>query len=189
MTRAVSTAPITAVHAVLDAGMDLRKVQRPIRHRDLRTLTRCDDHRSDLAGDVAAVVAGLVMRARMWAALLGFACAACSRAKGPIEFVSTDGSQRIQARVDTAANRVMLRFRYYDKDSLVSTDIRSYGGQDSLSTCQVFSASAWTCRNNPSLSVLVNVAWTGDGELLRAMAWTSDHPAGHEDRYTQRAKP
>jgi len=49
-----------AVTAALDAGLDLRKVQRFSRHKDLRTLTLYDDNRSDLAGDVAAVVAGLV---------------------------------------------------------------------------------------------------------------------------------
>lgn len=48
-----------AVTAALDAGVDLRKVQRFSRHRDLRTLVLYDDNRSDLAGDVAAVVAGL----------------------------------------------------------------------------------------------------------------------------------
>jgi integrase/recombinase XerC len=48
------------VTAALDAGVDIRKVQKFSRHRDLRTLTLYDDNRSDMAGDVAAVVAGLV---------------------------------------------------------------------------------------------------------------------------------
>jgi site-specific recombinase XerD len=43
----------------LDAGVDLRKVQRFSRHKDLRTLTLYDGNRSDFAGDVASVVAGL----------------------------------------------------------------------------------------------------------------------------------
>jgi integrase/recombinase XerC len=37
---------------------DLRAVQRFSRHTDLRTLTRYDDNRSDMAGAVAALVAG-----------------------------------------------------------------------------------------------------------------------------------
>lgn len=49
-----------AVTAALDAGVDIRKVQKFSRHRDLRTLTLYDDNRSDLAGSVASVVAGLV---------------------------------------------------------------------------------------------------------------------------------
>jgi integrase/recombinase XerC len=49
-----------SVTAALDAGVDIRKVQKFSRHRDLRTLTLYDDNRSDMAGDVAAVVAGLV---------------------------------------------------------------------------------------------------------------------------------
>lgn len=48
-----------SVTAALDAGVDIRKVQKFSRHRDLRTLTLYDDNRSDMAGDVAAVVAGL----------------------------------------------------------------------------------------------------------------------------------
>jgi integrase/recombinase XerC len=48
-----------SVTAALDAGVDIRKVQKFSRHRDLRTLTLYDDNRSDMAGEVAAVVAGL----------------------------------------------------------------------------------------------------------------------------------
>lgn len=39
-------------------GGNVRAVQRFSRHRDLRTLTTYDDNRADLAGDVAALVAG-----------------------------------------------------------------------------------------------------------------------------------
>ena len=47
-----------AVTAALDlTGGDVRKVQRFSRHRDLRTLTRYDDNRLDLGGDVARLVA------------------------------------------------------------------------------------------------------------------------------------
>lgn len=41
-------------------GMSVRKVQRFSGHRDRRTLTLHGDNRATLAGDVAAVVAGLL---------------------------------------------------------------------------------------------------------------------------------
>lgn len=47
-----------AVTAALDAtGGDVRQVQKFSRHRDVRTLTRYDDARHDIAGDVAKRVA------------------------------------------------------------------------------------------------------------------------------------
>ncbi len=48
-----------AITAALDAGLDVRRVAKFSRHRDLRTLTVYDDNRQDLAGVVAAVVAGV----------------------------------------------------------------------------------------------------------------------------------
>jgi integrase/recombinase XerC len=45
-------------HALDVAGGDVRRVARFSRHRDLRTLTIYDDARTDLAGEVAALVAG-----------------------------------------------------------------------------------------------------------------------------------
>jgi integrase/recombinase XerC len=47
----------TSITAALDAGLDIRIVQRYSRHRDVRTLLIYDDARRDLAGDVAAKVA------------------------------------------------------------------------------------------------------------------------------------
>ncbi|MDP3939611.1 MAG: tyrosine-type recombinase/integrase [Deltaproteobacteria bacterium] len=47
----------TAITAALDLMGDLRAVQRFSRHRDVRTLTRYDDNRADLGGDVARRVA------------------------------------------------------------------------------------------------------------------------------------
>jgi integrase/recombinase XerC len=44
--------------ALEKTGGNVRAVQRFSRHRDLRTLTTYDDNRADLAGDVAALVAG-----------------------------------------------------------------------------------------------------------------------------------
>lgn len=50
-----------AVTEALDlTGGDVRKVQRFSRHRDLRVLTRYDDNRQDLGGEVARLVAGRV---------------------------------------------------------------------------------------------------------------------------------
>lgn len=46
-------------HALDVAGGDVRRVARFSRHRDLRTLTIYDDNRSDLGGEVAALVAGV----------------------------------------------------------------------------------------------------------------------------------
>jgi integrase/recombinase XerC len=45
------------ITAALDAGLDLRAVQRYSRHRDLRTLQLYDDNRQDLGGAVARRVA------------------------------------------------------------------------------------------------------------------------------------
>jgi integrase/recombinase XerC len=45
-------------HALDVAGGDVRRVAKFSRHRDLRTLTIYDDNRTDLAGEVAALVAG-----------------------------------------------------------------------------------------------------------------------------------
>ena len=47
----------TAITAALDLTGDLRAVQRFSRHRDVRVLTRYDDNRQDLGGDVARRVA------------------------------------------------------------------------------------------------------------------------------------
>jgi integrase/recombinase XerC len=48
-----------AITEALEAtGGNVRAVQRFSRHRDLRTLTLYDDNRTDLAGEVAALVAG-----------------------------------------------------------------------------------------------------------------------------------
>lgn len=48
-----------AITEALDqTGGDVRRVQRFSRHSDIRTLTTYDDNRADLAGDVAALVAG-----------------------------------------------------------------------------------------------------------------------------------
>lgn len=47
----------TAITAALDLTGDLRAVQRFSRHRDVRVLTRYDDNRADLGGDVARRVA------------------------------------------------------------------------------------------------------------------------------------
>lgn len=44
--------------ALEKTGGNVRAVQRFSRHRDLRTLTRYDDNREDMAGEVAALVAG-----------------------------------------------------------------------------------------------------------------------------------
>jgi integrase/recombinase XerC len=44
--------------ALEKTGGNVRAVQRFSRHRDLRTLTTYDDNRADLAGEVAALVAG-----------------------------------------------------------------------------------------------------------------------------------
>lgn len=49
-----------SITAALDAGADVREVQKHSRHRDLRTLTLYDDNRADLAGRVAALVSGLL---------------------------------------------------------------------------------------------------------------------------------
>lgn len=50
-----------AITEALDAtGGDVRSVQKFSRHRDLRVLTRYDDNRQDLAGEVARLVAGRV---------------------------------------------------------------------------------------------------------------------------------
>lgn len=46
-------------HALDVVGGDVRRVARFSRHRDLRTLTVYDDNRQDLAGAVAALVAGV----------------------------------------------------------------------------------------------------------------------------------
>lgn len=46
-------------HALDVAGGDVRRVAKYSRHRDIRTLTIYDDNRTDLAGDVAALVAGV----------------------------------------------------------------------------------------------------------------------------------
>lgn len=49
-----------AITAALDATQgDVRRVQRFSRHRDIRTLGLYDDNRSDLGGEVAALVAGI----------------------------------------------------------------------------------------------------------------------------------
>ena len=45
-------------HALDVAGGDVRRVAKFSRHRDLRTLTIYDDNRTDLAGEVDALVAG-----------------------------------------------------------------------------------------------------------------------------------
>jgi len=45
-------------HALDVTGGDVRRVQKFSRHRDLRTLTVYDDNRQDIAGQVAAMVAG-----------------------------------------------------------------------------------------------------------------------------------
>jgi integrase/recombinase XerC len=37
----------------------VRRVQKFSRHRDLRTLTLYDDNRQDMAGEVAALIAGV----------------------------------------------------------------------------------------------------------------------------------
>ncbi|HJS43813.1 MAG TPA: tyrosine-type recombinase/integrase [Gemmatimonadales bacterium] len=50
----------TAITAALDLTGDLRAVQRFSRHRDVRVLSRYDDNRADLVGDVALRVAGAV---------------------------------------------------------------------------------------------------------------------------------
>jgi integrase/recombinase XerC len=47
----------SAITAALDAGLDVREVQRFSRHRDVRTLMVYDDNRKDLAGKVASRVA------------------------------------------------------------------------------------------------------------------------------------
>ena len=50
-----------AITALLEANAgDVRKTQRFSRHRDVRVLERYDDNREDLAGEGAALVAGLV---------------------------------------------------------------------------------------------------------------------------------
>lgn len=50
-----------AITEALDrTGGDIRRVQRFSRHLDLRVLTRYDDNRTDLAGEVAALVAASV---------------------------------------------------------------------------------------------------------------------------------
>jgi integrase/recombinase XerC len=46
-------------HALDVTGGDVRRVQKFSRHRDLRTLTVYDDNRQDIAGQVAALVAGV----------------------------------------------------------------------------------------------------------------------------------
>jgi integrase/recombinase XerC len=46
-------------HALDVTGGDVRRVQKFSRHRDLRTLTVYDDNRQDIAGQVAALIAGV----------------------------------------------------------------------------------------------------------------------------------
>jgi integrase/recombinase XerC len=62
-TAGIEVRPHGLRHAGITRGLDLtrgdlRAVQRFSRHSDLRTLTRYDDNRSDMAGAVAALVAG-----------------------------------------------------------------------------------------------------------------------------------
>jgi integrase/recombinase XerC len=47
-----------AITEALDVtGGDVRRVQKFSRHRDVRTLTTYDDNRTDMAGEVAKMVA------------------------------------------------------------------------------------------------------------------------------------
>lgn len=50
----------TCITAALDAGADVREVQKLSRHADLNTLLRYDDNRKDTAGKLAAMVGALV---------------------------------------------------------------------------------------------------------------------------------
>ena len=50
----------TSITAALDAGADIRTVQKHSRHRDIRTLTLYDDNRTDMAGQVATLVSQLL---------------------------------------------------------------------------------------------------------------------------------
>lgn len=49
-----------AITAALDARVDIRKVQRFSRHKDVRVLTVYDDNREDLGGEVATLISSLV---------------------------------------------------------------------------------------------------------------------------------
>jgi integrase/recombinase XerC len=50
----------SSITAALDAGVDVRKVQKLSRHRKLETLLIYDDNRSDLQGEVSGILSGLV---------------------------------------------------------------------------------------------------------------------------------
>lgn len=50
----------TAITALLDHGAGLRKAQRFSRHADPRTLTRYDDNRTDIAGEMAKRLSDLI---------------------------------------------------------------------------------------------------------------------------------
>lgn len=96
---------------------------------------------------------------------------ACARAEAPVEFVEKEGSRetRIQARVDSAASRVIVRLRVFDNDSLVHSAVFDYGGKSETTSCTVFSSRSWMCRGN-SLSWEMAV----DGNTLRSSSMIGD---------------
>jgi hypothetical protein len=81
-----------------------------------------------------------------------------------MEYVRTDGArtERIQVRVDTVANRVVLRGRVYEGDSLSNSSFLEFGGPGDNVRCQVFSTSSWTCSPGGTLSFTMSA----DGKTL-----------------------